>query len=723
MDIQRKKFRYSFKKDASTWYYADASGVHTSATFVQLRQDPLEWKETDLRWKRHEKYHGIFRSFVVPMTFARDAATILRHVYYTEGIEGKCQLVIEKLNATTQQYDPYYNGDIDFSQSLDTLNTFQASILDSGLAALIKAKESTAFEIPLLDNDCLKVLMDGITLRGTAHYLLAEQGVSSPITISNTPIIVNAGIEGVNEPTITNTMYQPFPATIALANGAIYKSKYAETITITFSFTVWVFWPSTASNARTFAVGVRTGVPGGTIVNSFAYVANSALSPGGSATYVVTPSNSSFTATLNAGDTVGIFLLMIDNPIVGNVYSEINSRYRIYGNEGTIDIYTEYRRPATTTRWLRQYQVFQKLVALMGNGAYAAASNYLSNPNNNACGNVPWNTLMTCGDAVRGLGDGSGVPGTVPASIKTTLEELQQDSLSRDMTGIGVEGNTMRMERLDYFYRDSLIIADVNVINNLQLSVALEYIWNTLKIGYKYRENEKLNGKDDPFLTHQYASAGIRVKKERDAISPYVASIVTHEYVRANLGGKKTTDSNNDNDTFIAEVSGIINSNGEYLLARQQNSLGNSMTGMLAGATAYNLSLTPKRNLLRNAPLIHTALHLLDNTILSFQTADQNAQMQSKIDATGLVIEKASIPVSVLDAPLFLPIIFQFETAVPTNISTLIEANPYGKIQFSYNGHTYTGFILEVGIRPADNAVYTWKLLASPTTDLSKLIH
>jgi len=53
----------------------------------------------------------------------------------------------------------------------------------------------------------------------------------------------------------------------------------------------------------------------------------------------------------------------------------------------------------------------------------------------------------------------------------------------------------------------------------------------------------------------------------------------------------------------------------------------------------------------------------------------------------------------------------------------LIEAKPYGKIQFKWLGNTYRGYIVEAGQQAATNAKQTFKLLASTDNDMTKLIH
>jgi hypothetical protein len=380
------------------------------------------------------------------------------------------------------------------------------------------------------------------------------------------------------------------------------------------------------------------------------------------------------------------------------------------------------RRAPFVVSAYRQSQVWSKIISAMSNGAYGFVSGYLTNTALSNYGNNPWNTLLTCGDAARGLT--AAVTGT-PATLKITLNDLALDGSGRVMTGIGVEGSNIRYERQEYFYDNTTVIITLDEVSKFQKSVSKEHLYNLLRIGYKYQSNDTLNGKDDPHTTQAWASAGVRVNKEEDMISPFIASMYEWEYIRANLSEKNTTDDAGDNNILVVEVNGQ-NASGQYLLYRPQNMLGNSVTGLVAGDTAFNLTLLPKYNLLRNGPRNHTALHLMDNTSLKFQSADQNTEVQTKITGS-TIVEKSDVPVSSMPAPLFLPIIFQFETPVPPEFHALINNNPYGRINFRVRHPltnellTFGGFIDEVNIKPADRSVCQWKLLAAPDTDLDKL--
>jgi hypothetical protein len=212
-------------------------------------------------------------------------------------------------------------------------------------------------------------------------------------------------------------------------------------------------------------------------------------------------------------------------------------------------------------------------------------------------------------------------------------------------------------------------------------------------------------------------------------VSPFVASMYAWEFKRVNLDGKSTTDDSGDNSVLIVEVSDTVDGSGRNLLHRPQNDSGNSVTGIEAGDTAFNLTLMPEYNLRRNGPILHTGTHLMDNTDLHFQSAQQNDKVISKLHALlPTVTANASIPVSSLDAPLFLPIPFEFDTAVPSDFKDAVENNPYGRVQFivihpkTDKRIALAGFIDEVMIKPGNNGVCSWKLFAAPDTDLTDLI-
>jgi hypothetical protein len=725
------KFKYYLKPTATTYYMVTNGIVGTAASPVPLSNSPMEWKDTNLQWKRNEKYHGVFRAFAIPLTFVGDAATILRSIYYTQGIEGKCTFLIEQQDHTDDLYKTIYSGDIDFSQANDDRLSFQVAILDAGISALIKGKSNTPYEIPVLPADALNVFMDGILLRANAHYVVPEQGNTSSIALSNSISILPGIPEGINKSILGSSASQLLPSDLTLGHNKIYTSTYAETVTVKAKMNVYASWPNTATSPVKFTLGITYGPTGGPYNNYPLFQAPAYLSPGSSDNYVI---NTGYTFALAAGDSIQVLALMLDSS--NTILSSSNSRVKVTSLDGTIDISSDFVLPPSTVLAYRQIQVYQKLISLMSGGQYSVVSSHLTTPSLSIVDSKPYNVLLTCGDAVRGLGTGGR-----PAKIVTTLDEMHQDGSARDMVGIGTEGTNVRVERLPYFYNNSVVIADVGEVSGFTASPAIQHMCNQVKVGYTLQTNDdptaSLNGKDDFATSQTYASTGIRVKAGLDLISPFIASMYVEEYMRANLSGKNTTDTKTDNDTFLIEVndnpSSVTVNTGSapisaYTLARKQNAGGsNFITGLISAVRAFNGGVTTKRNLLRNGPRLHVPFHLQDSTVLTFQTTDKNAEVISNL-GSGTIIEKANVPVSSLPAPLFLPIVFQFTTEVPVDLPALIANNPYGRINFTVRNRRgklihLGGFIDEVGIKPADNAVYQWKLLACPDSNLSELIN
>lgn len=740
--MEPKEFRYYLKDAAGNYYYVAGKSVFATATPTPLKSDPMEWNETDLRWKRHKRYHGILTEFVVPLSFVNDAATILRHVCYTqEGIESKCTLYIERKKRKTatrmgdDTYEFFYQGDIDFSQKDDTLDYFQVAILDADLPAILQANESIPYEIPVAKSDSINVHLDGLRLKNTTTVLIANDPLATNTWHQMMPTMTIRENESEIKVDVIEQPNQQGLGTNALITGyPFFRASIAGTVLIDYDLSVLV-GNSAGSSLGAHQYKMRITKWDGTTPTIYDLHTEPSFT-----NYVGTNKKTgTVSIPVNAGDTLVYFSgLFAFNAAAGSDAFVIDQTY----NYSTFKIHYDLILPPTVIRAYRYYQLFQKLVAKLTDGAYSGYSDFLSNPNLTTVDNKPWNTAVTSGDNLRRLDWVTGAYANLfsyflNSSITTTFEELSNDAADRWMTGIGVEtvgGNrVVRLEHLSHFFNDNSITLDVGAITKLHVSAALEYIYNLLKVGIPDQEYDLVNGKDEPSTTQAYALPIIRKHGEWNMVAPYRNDMYGIEFHRANLADKPTTDSKNDNATFVLEVtdnasvvtltdpSPAFNGNA-YGLRRLQNNSGNSVSGLIAGDRAFNLSLTPKRNLIRNGALIHSALHQQDSKTIKFQTTDKNPSLVSNL-GSGAIKESDDVLVSSLAAPLFLPMIFQFETDVPGDLSALITANPYGKIGFSYRGSQYYGFILEVGIRPADNAVCTWKLLATPSNDLSKLIH
>lgn len=701
----------------------------TTTTATPLQFDPIEWLELDISWKRSDNFQGgLFRNYVTALTLVKDGATIFRYLYYTQGEDAVAIFATDWREDDSGPYTQFFEGNPDFSKAVDSPVSFQTALLDAGIEAILAAKRSVPYEIPLLDSDCLSVFHDGILMNGYARYVVPEQGVASPIALSNSFGIYSSGVEGISGATVFDASSQLIPADLSVAHNKIYTTTIAETVTVTGKFTINVFWPSAASSNVWPTIMVQH--TGGIAV---LYQAAASLAPGQSATYVI---NNSTSFALAAGASLQVIVLMMNaSGSGGTPLDSASARFKVLGQGGTIEIRSQYQRPPSLIRAYRQKQVWQKVIDQILGPGYSVVSNHLNTPSLTLADSKPYNTLITCGDAVRGLGDGA----SNPAKIVVSLDELQDDLSARDMGGVGVEGNTLRVERLPYFYDNSTVIVDLGLVTDFEVVPSSDDLYNQLSIGYEPRSNDSLenslNGKDDFANTNKYSTPSIHQTNKLELVSPFVASPWVTEYMRANMANKKTTDTKTDNEIFLMEVEDsmsmvqvtpISTPVPAYKLSRRQNISGNSATGILSPATVYNIGLSARRCLTRNEPRLRAPYALQPGWMLDYQTADKNPNLQSNL-GSGLVVESADVPFSGMAGILYHTKLFKFKAPITQDIPTLIALNPYGRVNFRamIKGVEVAlgGFIINASMKPADNEPQQWVLKPCPDIDLGTIVH
>lgn len=113
----------------------------TDGTPVVLTHAVDGWDEAFIVTERSRKYHGIFRSWTVALRFVKDGAALLREEFYTYGMKASCTFTVSKLDRQTLDYFTAFTGRIDFSTFRDGDNQVEVTVLDGGLAQIVKTME------------------------------------------------------------------------------------------------------------------------------------------------------------------------------------------------------------------------------------------------------------------------------------------------------------------------------------------------------------------------------------------------------------------------------------------------------------------------------------------------------------------------------------------------------------------------------------------------------
>lgn len=732
-------------------YYNEQVGVPVvTSTPVYLKHAPKGWMEEEIKWNRSLSYFGLTRTHSTPYEFVEDAAKILRMLYHSDGIEADYKLRVLKLEELNWTYELYYEADIDFSMFNSSGDTVRVNLAEGGISKYIRGNDETSYEIPIQAADCVNVKMDGIILEADYNFIptnynryggavngynirhplsfLTKDGSYSPGTAQDQSINTKPPFV-YTMPSVISFVVPSYFVNEDLASYFLFKALTDLTATYEIKQRIQFAlenFGSTQGSFKVFLIKAKDVSPtqpsnSETIeILQFIQLYQSApVSPGQSIDVTINTVSPIF--NMNQGDF--LYLCVQCNGGLGQ-----NTDLTIHGNPTGSLIYehklkTRFRLPDSVIKGYRLMQVFDKITEKVSEGNYTAQSAFLSNqtldPNMNF-DNIPYQTILTCGDAVRGLTkDSTGNP--ADPKIKTSFSDFFKALQCLQGVGLGMENNKLVIEPIEYFFRTGAndLIYDFGDIPNIEIEPASEYLGNLLKIGYPNQNYDGLNGRDEVNSTQEYKYPIKRINKEINKVSPYRADMYGIEYTRANLLGKETTDSESDNDNFFISIDNTL-VNGAYGLYRPTVTFN---SGLIDPPSAFNLDLSPKRCALRNGSYLRMQNYPegSGSKKITFQKGEKNVTVIYDL-GSGLIQENQDITVTTLRAKPFLPILVKFTTSTPASLLQLINQKPYGYFQFTHNGYTFKGFGFELSVMPMTEDVVEVSLLLAPDTDVFYLM-
>jgi hypothetical protein len=673
INMQGKQFIYFLFDENNNSYYQYGDTVLLSASLKPLEFTPDGWKKIQIQNQRNGTYFAIDRSFTLPLDYVKDGAQILKHIYYNYGVEAKVFMSIceQRLYFDATHYGFYYTllykGEIDLAQLKHDGTKVTVNIMEGGMVKFVKAYENTKYEIPVDVPDAVDILMDGVDLQASSNYTIQTGSVGG----LHVPGWLYINSEGTSLNIQTETAY--------LRAGAINTSNSDEWIIkniggTAITFTLEGFIKVRASANGVFIFGFETS--DGVQVAAYSHLSF----PGGVDTTI--PFN--VTITLQPGERLF------------SIASWSNTLFLLTYLDGDLKASFISRYKNTTIKALRPAYVFQQLINKITGGTFTAQSDYLTNEISDV--------VVTCGDAIRGI---------TGAKIKTSLRDFFTSFNSHFGLGMGMMGSTLRLEPKSFWVQYTDFI-DLGEVSKMKVYPASDLLINNIKVGTPNQEYDDVNGKEEFNTTHEYSAPITRVAKDLNLVSVYRADCYGIEFTRLNLDGKTTTDNDSDNDVFMIQIEDSQQGDGTWKLDRFLNA---GATGLLSPATVFNLYLTPARALRRNGSYIRSLFYKLEHKYLTFQTTDKNDQV-----VAGGITENDDVQIVSLDPALFSANYLEFETKVPVDTLELLKANPLKAFAGTWAGFSFVGIPDKVSVQPGDNGAQTFKLLASPQTDLTTLI-
>lgn len=757
---------FRLKKDDSTYYGLVAGVVGTSSSPVNLESTVVDWKSFQIRYTRHEKYHGVFRSYSPDtIRFANDGAKILRYVFNTQGAsEAICYFEILRLKTSTQTYETLVNCAIDFSQYKNSVHYVDVHLMEGGLSALLNAYDTTEYPIPLtspgLDPDSTYLWVDGLLFKGTVNYETQARGLSvlsinTPGADYNTspfgmPFI---GYEGEYAAIVGQTVICDPTGTITALAGT-FDEKWAYNILKagTYEFTIdplplnmqWGATNPDGVKVEIWAEAFSSASFGASLGPAYRlqlYSNTGSYQSAGTILSETVPAMF-YSRTLPAGSFVIIyFRIKANSPHAGGPYP----------NRVLIDMPTspvkarvkyDYIPIPHPCRSISHSNLFKKLFhKLTSSTAVDPISDLLVIPSDTTAEQmqiIPKNTYFTCGDGLRRLYYDANL-NLVDPIIKMTIADFHDDAYLSIGGSMGIEKDSsnnevLRMERLEHFYQKDVLIKNLgSKITEWKMYPYTKYLGNNYKIGSKDQNYTDINGRYEFNSLINTKSPIIRTQNDIDLTGPFRDDPYGIIYTQINFANKETSDTESDNDVFKIQSDGHVLSGIESVgLTPDPVRLDRTHTitaGLPADIAAmiFNVAFTPQRKLYHLKSWMKSWFHGIIAPKLTFLTATKNSKLVSQLGLNPPITEEGDIDLSGDDTELiFKPWVFDFKAQIPLDLLSLMAANPYGafghEVYRRGKKHYLEGFVLDIGINDATKEIYNVKLLCSPNTDIEDLL-
>lgn len=744
--MEDKVFKFYFKA-GNSYYHVDGNGqVVLTNSEISIPECVAGWEEIELSFKRNMKYWGVFAKYALDLRFVKDGAKILRYVYYTQGFQGVCKLVIKKLDTFNQSYNFWAEADLDFSQANDGKDFFECPLLDGGLFELVEARKDTVYQVDFAKTAVIN--LPGLWLDYSYKWLstfdsgeFAGVGTYSYIA----PPLFNASV-----PDYDYFEYLLYKKDQQLANGSDVFNKGKENCFIrSFSDDLLIIRNlKIPTNITVFAQDFAGG-------NYFRvqpmllYWADD-LTPANSYTEIPLAPPSDATP---GGQTMGynVSISLVDVPLQKGLYQfvfkiiwdilvgSVKTTQIKTVDEFSVNLSGKARLPDSNSLAMRYITFAKEVVKQMTDNQCTIESNFLSNPDSSTNArkknydNIPFNTWVTSGDALKQLSN---------PKAKASFQNILKDCWSNWGLVLFIQDNILRLEPLYTILSDNYL-GRLDPIKNLRVKPFKDYTFNKVLVGQKDFEYGQLNGRKEQSTLHTYLINTItKYNTELDLVTPFRKDIYGIEWVRREVyktvpdpdGSIFINSADGSNDIFLVETNPVPIVDPRFGFSVYTVYQGGVIiSGPTTIDNIYNVALTTKRMLLRHLRNIRS---LIGYGKIVFQSDNKNDNMQSLI-SSGIISEHSDLLLSYFSGSssglgyihewfggnrIFQPVVFEFECPSDYNLVEQLSGNLNGYFDFEHNGVVYKGFVLDVGVIPATRDKYTFSLLCHPINDLTTLI-
>lgn len=253
-----------------------------------------------------------------------------------------------------------------------------------------------------------------------------------------------------------------------------------------------------------------------------------------------------------------------------------------------------------------------------------------------------------------------------------------------------------RIDKYDDLFNQSGAIYLGDLIAGVSRTLDKNILFGEMIAGYENEEYEELNGLGAFNGQFNFTPPIKSVTTKLSIKSKFRTDDYGIELIRRKpYSSFPTEDTNGDDDIFLIDAK----ISGDHLVAVKDEYFA-GVSGILNPSSAYNLRLSPARNIRRWSSVIHSAMP--HGGVIKFMTGAKNTQLITRLASeTFSVVENADINVSTLAPAIYLPERLTLSECVMSFDKYLeIEANRNSVVYFKNKGVNLYGFIDDLSYDP-----------------------
>jgi len=220
---------------------------------------------------------------------------------------------------------------------------------------------------------------------------------------------------------------------------------------------------------------------------------------------------------------------------------------------------------------------------------------------------------------------------------------------------------------------------------------------NAIEVGYnEYFAEDELNSLDAFATKQNYVTPVYKVDdaagNKLDIVADCSADHYQIEYARRNpLTGNGTTNRKYDETLFLLNVIDEVNETTYSTYDVRQDQDFTSITGIYSPETAYNLTISPHRNLLRWQKFIDPSFYRKTGQSIKYLNGVANQALETQLDGEGAAVAESD-SIAITAQTIYLPVYINFSAPLTFDQYKLLEADA-GRKKYISVSRTDTGHI------------------------------